>query len=93
MPRWMAICKAPADWGDIKKFGQQMHETHNWRPDARTTITTVWALTDGRVVAECHGVEQKDFEAWLKSRNLTIESVTPIKHLSNVGSIWDGQKP
>ncbi len=88
MPRWIAIGTAPG-WDDVKKFGEEMHESRNWRPDARTTITTVFALEDGRMLAECHGVSKEDFEAWLKQKGWNVESVTPIKHLAKVGSIWE----
>lgn len=91
MPRWIAIGKAPG-WSDIKKFGEAMHATHNWRPDARTTVTTVIALSDGRLLAECHGVKQEDFEAWLKQKGWQVESIVPIKHIAKVGSIWDVSK-
>ena len=92
MPRWLAIGRAPG-WDDVSKLTSEMKATKNWRADARTTIHTVFALGDGRLVAECHGVEQKDFEAWLKVKGWTVESISPIKHIANVGSIWDGQKP
>ena len=37
-----------------------------WRIDPKTTITTVFALADGRMIAECHGVSQGDFDEWFK---------------------------
>ena len=88
MPRWIAIGTAPG-WDDIKKFGEELHEPHNWHPDARTTIKTVFALSDGRLLAECHARNQEDFDAWLQQKGWTVESVTPIKHVANVGSIWE----
>lgn len=92
MPRWLAIGTARG-WDKRDKFADEMHETHNWRPDARTTITTVFALGDGRLLAECHGAKQEDFEAWLKQKGWNVESITPIQHIAKIGSIWDGQKP
>ncbi len=88
MPRWMAIGTATG-WNDHKKFGDEMHATHNWRPDARTSITNVYSLADGRLVAECAGVDKKDFEAWLKQKSWKVESVTEIKMLARTGSIWE----
>lgn len=90
MPRWMAIGTAPG-WHDVKKFGEEMHATRQWRPDARTSITTVYALGDGRLLAECAGVKQEDFEAWLKQRNWNVESITEIKLVARTGSIWEVQ--
>jgi hypothetical protein len=87
MPRWIAIGTAPG-WDDIQKFETEMHETNNWRPDARTTITTVIALDDGRLLAECHAIKQESFEAWLQQKGWNVESITPIKHLAKTGSIW-----
>ena len=87
MGRWIAIGTAPG-WDDIAKFGAELGETSTWRPDAQTTITTVLALGDGRVLAECHAVKQEDFEAWLRQKGWQVESLTPIKHLAKTGSIW-----
>ena len=88
MPRWMAVGTAPG-WSDSKKFGEELHATHHWRPDARTSITTVYALDDGRLVAECAGVNKADFEAWLKQKNWKVESVREIKLVAKTGSIWE----
>jgi hypothetical protein len=88
MPRWIAIGTAPG-WDNITKFGEELHATHNWRPDARTTITTVFALADGRLLAEGHAVKQEDFAAWLRHKGWHVESITPIKHLAKTGSIWE----
>ena len=88
MPRWIAIGTAPG-WDDITKFGEELHETSDWRPDARTTITTVLALGDGRLLAECHAIKQESFESWLQQKGWNVESITPIKHLAKTGSIWE----
>jgi flavodoxin len=87
MGRWIAIGTAPG-WDNFKKFGDELHETDKWRPDARTTVTTVFALGDGRLMAECHAIKQESFEDWLKQKGWTVESITPIKHLPKTGSIW-----
>ena len=68
--------------------GAELRETSMWRPDAQTTITTVLALGDGRVLAECHAGKREDFEAWLRQKGWQVESLTPIKHLAKTGSIW-----
>ena len=86
MPRWIAIGTA-SGWDDIEKFGAEMGETSNWRPDPRTAITSVTALEDGRLIAECQAMKQEDFEAWLENKGWTVESITPITHLARAGSI------
>lgn len=87
MGRWIAIGTAPG-WDDIQKFDEAMHDTDDWRPDARTTVTTVFALEDGRLMAECHAIKQESFEAWLQKKGWNVESITPITHLAKTGSIW-----
>lgn len=87
MGRWIAIGKAPG-WDDLKKFDSELRETHKWRPDAQTTITTVMVLGDGRMLAECHATKQADFEAWLKQHGWQVEALTTIKHLAKTGNIW-----
>lgn len=75
-------------WGDLQTFSAEMCGAHHWRPDATTSITTVMALADGRLLAECHAIKQEDFEAWLRQKGWTVESITPITHLAKTGSIW-----
>jgi hypothetical protein len=87
MGRWIAIGTAPG-WEDITKFGAELRGTSKWRPDAQTTITTVFALGDGRMVAECHASKQEDFAAWLERKGWRVESLTSITHLAKTGSIW-----
>ena len=87
MARWIAIGKAPG-WDDLKRFGEELKETPQWRIDPKTTVTSVYALEDGRMIAECHGVSRADFDAWLKKKGWTVESVTPIRHLAKSGDIW-----
>ena len=87
MARWIVIGKAPG-WYDLKRFGEELKDTPQWRIDPKTTITSVYALEDGRMIAECHGVSQADFDAWLKKKGWTVESVTPIRHVAKSGDIW-----
>jgi hypothetical protein len=87
MGRWIAIGKAPG-WDDITKFSAELKDTSKWRPDTRTTITTVYALGDGRLLAECNAPEQANFDAWLQQKGWQVESVTPITHLAKTGEIW-----
>lgn len=87
MGRWIAVGKAPG-WDDLAKFTTEMKDTPLWRPDPRTTITSVTALADGRMLAECHANTQAEFDAWLKQKGWQVESVTPIKHVARTGEIW-----
>ncbi len=87
MGRWIAIGTAPG-WGDVARFASELKATKEWRVDPRTTVTTVFALADGRLLAECHAAKQEDFEAWLKKKGWQVESVTAIKHLAKTGEIW-----
>lgn len=87
MGRWIAIGTAPG-WDDVATFTAEMKATKEWRADARTTVTTVFALADGRLLAECHAPAQADFDAWLKRKGWRVESVTPIRHLAKTGEIW-----
>ena len=63
--------------------------TSMWRPDPRTTITSVMALEDGRLLAECQGNSKETFEQWLKGKGWNVESITPVTHLARTGSIWE----
>jgi hypothetical protein len=85
--RWLAIGTAPG-WEDLDKFGAELKATSQWRPDPRTTISTVTALEDGRLLAECQGVSKEAFEKWLEGKGWQIESITPVSHLARFGSIW-----
>lgn len=87
MGRWIAIGKAPG-WDDLAKFTTELKDTPQWRPDARTTITTVLSLGDGRLIAECHAPSQAEFDEWLKKKGWTVESVIPIKVVAKAGDIW-----
>lgn len=91
MPRWIAIGRAEG-WDDLGRFTKEMKGTPNWRVDPKTTITTVLALADGRVMAECHAPSQTDFDEWLKKRGWKVESVTQIRHVAKAGDIWDAGK-
>lgn len=87
MGRWIAIGTAPG-WDHIGTFTAEMKATEQWRADARTTITTVFALGDGRLMAECHAQQQADFEAWLRKKGWQVDSITPIRHVARTGEIW-----
>jgi hypothetical protein len=87
MGRWIAIGKVPG-WDDLDKFTDDLKTTAKWRLDPRTTITEVVALTDGRVIAECHANSQAEFDAWLEKTGFQVDSVTPIKHIARTGEIW-----
>ncbi|MBI4081309.1 MAG: hypothetical protein HY423_01730 [Candidatus Lambdaproteobacteria bacterium] len=87
MGRWLAIGRVPG-WDDLAKFSAELKATSKWRVSPRTTVTTVLALEDGRVLAECHGPDRKEFDAWLEQLGWQVESVTPISHLAKTGDIW-----
>ena len=87
MGRWIAIGKVPG-WDDLAKFTEALKPTTQWRVDPRTTITSVIALADGRMLAECHANQQADFDAWLKQTGWQVESVTEIAHVARTGEIW-----
>lgn len=87
MGRWIAIGTA-AGWDDVAKFGAELKDTSKWRPDPQTTITSVYALGDGRMIAECHAVKREEFETWLRQKGWKVESLTPITHVARTGDIW-----
>ena len=87
MGRWIAIGKAPG-WDDLNRFTTEMKATPQWRVDQKTTITTVFALGDGRLMAECHAPSQEDFQEWLRKKGWSVESVTPIRYVAKAGDIW-----
>lgn len=87
MGRWIAIGTAPG-WDDTVKLTAEMKATPMWRLNPRTTITSVIALADGRLLAECHAVNKADFDAWLEQKGWNVESVTPIKAVARTGEIW-----
>ena len=88
MGRWIAIGTAPG-WDELKRFGAELKATNEWRVDQKTTITTVYALGDGRMVAECHGPTQAEFDEWLRKKGWNVESVTPIRFVAKAGDIWN----
>ena len=87
MARWIAIGRV-SGWDDLKKFSAELKDTSQWRLDQKTTITSVYALGDGRMIAEYHGPSQAEFDEWLRKKGWTVESVTPIKHVAKSGDIW-----
>ena len=87
MGRWLAVGTAPG-WDELAKFSAELEETTKWRVNQKTTITTVFALGDGRLLAECHAPERADFEDWLQQKGWTVESLAPIKYIAKTGDIW-----
>jgi hypothetical protein len=88
MGRWIAVGKA-SGWDKMERFGAELKATPQWRIDPKTTITSVYVLGDGRMLAECHGPEQGPFDEWLKKKGWTVESITPIKLVAKTGDIWN----
>lgn len=91
MGRWIAVGTA-AGWDNVERFTGELRATDQWRVDARTTITTVYALGDGRLVAECHAPSQAQFDEWLRKKGWKVESVTPIRFVAKTGEIWNVAK-
>ena len=87
MGRWIAIGRV-AGWGDLETFTHALKETTKWRVDPRTTITSVTALEDGRIIAECHANSRAEFDAWLQANSFLVESISPITHIARTGDIW-----
>lgn len=87
MGHWMVIGKVPG-WDDLATFTANLKATEKWRLDPRTAVTSVIALADGRMLAECHAAHQSDFEPWLQDTGWEVESITPIQHLARTGEIW-----
>jgi len=88
MGRWIAVGKV-SGWEKFERFSQELKSTNQWRVDPKTTITSVYGLGDGRLLAECHGPERAPFDEWLKKKGWTIESVTPITLVAKTGDIWN----
>jgi len=91
MGRWIAVGKAPG-WDSVERFSKELKQTGEWRIDPKATITSVYALADGRLIAECHAPAQAQFDEWLKKKGWTVESVTPIKLVAKTGDIWNVEK-
>jgi hypothetical protein len=87
MGRWIAVGTAPG-WDNAERLTAELKATPQWRVDPRTTITTVFALGDGRLVAECHAPSQAQFDEWLQKKGWKVESVTPIRFVAKTGEIW-----
>jgi hypothetical protein len=87
MPRWIAIGTAPG-WDKLDKFTAELKSTAEWRVDPRTTITSVTALANGKMLAECHAGNQADFEAWLQKKGWTVESITQMTAVAKAGDIY-----
>lgn len=85
--RWIAIGKA-SGWDDLAKFTQEMKATQQWRIDPKCTVTSVYAMGDGRMIAEYHGPTVAEFEEWLKKKGWSVESITPLRHIAKAGEIW-----
>ena len=88
MGRWIAIGRAPG-WDDLQRFGAELKDTSQWRIDPKSTVTTVYALGDGRMVAEYHGPALNEFGEWLRKKGWSVESMTPIRFVAKAGDIWN----
>ncbi|MFM9999633.1 MAG: hypothetical protein ACKVP1_12060 [Burkholderiaceae bacterium] len=88
MPHWIAIGTNEA-WRDPLAFVAALADSARWRPSARTTVSSVLMLDDGRFVAECHGPALAEFEAWLADNGWQVESCRRAERIARTGSIWD----
>lgn len=88
MGHWIALGKAPG-WEKLERFSDELKDTTQWRVDPRSAITSVYALDDGRLIAECHGPSQAPFDEWLSKKGWTVESMTPVRFVAKAGDIWD----
>lgn len=87
MGRWIAIGRKPA-WQDAGAFSTELRKVDTWRPDARTTITTVTVLEDGRMLVECHAPKLEQFRAWLDTHGWEDYTCTPVTQVARTGSVW-----
>lgn len=85
MGRWIAIGEAPG-WDDYERFKAETSGTAQWRVDAQTSITTVIALGDGRLLAECDAPKRERFEAWLAAKGWKVTSIVPVRYLARTGT-------
>ena len=84
---WIAIGRVPG-WENPERLAKEMKATSQWRIDSKVTITSVYAMGDGRLIAECHAPIQADFDQWLNKKGWTVESVIPIIAVAKTGEIW-----
>lgn len=87
MGRWIAIGRA-SGWEELETLTAQMKGTENWRVTPKTSITSVFILGDGRLLAECQGESKADFETWLRQRNWRVEDLVSVGHVARTGDIW-----
>ena len=90
MPRWIAEGTID-EWNNIRRFREELSDSSNWRPNPRTTVTTVLSLANGSFLAECHAARQEDFETWLENKGWEGKSITPVRYAAKAGSIWEGK--
>ena len=87
MGRWIAIGKV-SGWECLERLTMEMKATSQWRIDPKVTITSVYVLGDGRLIAECHAPSQTDFNEWLNKKGWTVESIAPIIAIAKTGEVW-----
>ena len=88
MPHWIAIGTQP-HWQDAPAFRASLADSSRWRPTARTAVTAVMLLDDGRFLAEAHGPSLDEFQAWLKASGCEIESCRQALRVARAGNIWE----
>lgn len=88
MPHWIAIGTNDA-WRDPQVMRAALADSARWRPTARSSISSVMLLEDGRFVAECHGPTLAEFEHWLSDNGWQVESCRRAERIARTGSVWD----
>lgn len=84
---WVAVGKRPG-WETAEAFRANLSDSSKWRADPQTSIVTVIALADGRLIAECHAPKREQFEAWLQNSGWQVDSIEAVRHVARTGTIW-----
>lgn len=87
MPHWIAIGTQP-QWKDAAALRAALKDSTQWRPTARTTVTSVLLLEDGRFLAEAQGPALEEFQAWLAAQGCELESCRQATAVARTGSAW-----
>jgi len=87
MGRWIAIGKATG-WDDFDAFRAALHATSDWRIDRKSSVTSVYAVAGGQVVAECHAPDRAVLEAWMAKKGIVPDTIHEISFVAKTGETW-----